>query len=107
MHRLLITEQPSPRLSPLTASTLVSGSINFSLSQGYLIIIFSKLQEKEKQSSNTSSTSKTNSPIFSNYIISVKKGRSNYSTWTSKIGLWLSGVGPKSHLTIIVESILT
>ncbi|ESW15665.1 hypothetical protein PHAVU_007G091700 [Phaseolus vulgaris] len=40
------------------------------------------------------STFRTNCPIFSNHIINIEKlDEYNYSTWASKIGLWLSGLG--------------
>ena len=40
-------------------------------------------------------------------ILFDKMNKSNYSTWTSKIRLWLSSLGYKSHLTIMIESIPT
>jgi len=57
-------------------------------------------------SSNTISTSRTDSPIFSSHIVSSEKvGESNYFTCTSKIWLWLSGLSYKSHLTVTSESV--
>jgi len=54
---------------------------------------------------NITSTSRTNSPVFSSHIISIKKmNEFDNSTWDPEIGLWLSGLGYKSHFTTTAES---
>jgi len=61
-----------------------------------------------KKCTNTTSTSRTNSPIFSNHIVRIEKmDGSNNSTWVFEIGLWLSGLGCKSRLTVTTESVPT
>lgn len=51
---------------------------------------------------NINKTSITDSLIFANYIVGIQKvDLSNYSTWTSEIGLWLSGSSYKSYFTTI------
>ena len=59
-------------------------------------------------SSNNTSTSKIDSPIFSIHIVSIEKiDGSNCSTQAFEIGLWLSGLGYKTHLTTITEFVPT
>jgi len=77
--------------------SLFGDLIHFSLS-----LVFFPRTFKKKMSSNNTSTSRIDSPIFSIRTVSIEKiDRSNYSTQASEIGLWLSGLGYKSHLTTI------
>jgi len=94
---------PCPHTLVIAAPSEFSCPIYFSLSLGFCFLIF-----PQNKSSNTTSTSRIDSPIFSDHMVSIYNiDRSNYSTWALKIKLWLSELGYKSHLPTSVQFLPT